>query len=159
MSLQQSSTRFCLFFYKGISSGGKIRDNLHEIKRFLKILSRLLCTETIDNEFPIKTNHANGLLNCCKECEIIIVSFCELYNQIKCLELKLDAKLDRLVGKVEVSNKIPSRWMNVKKALQLTFQDDINKIHESRDGLIKIRQGVIKSGKYLVSLVKNYQLL
>ncbi len=144
---------FCLFCYKSVSSDVESADNLESIKHFVNQLFRFVgggkCSDNAEiieqdiNKFTLNSE----LLNCCEECKITIAEFSQVYHQLKCLELQLDLKLDKLLGVIELSSKIPKRWTNIRKTLEQTMEGNIKKVERNQSLIKGIRQQIIKSGK------------
>ncbi len=145
MSLRfQISPSFCVACFKSITTTtDAVSKNSEKIQKFNKFLTRLLGDGWAENKNLLQNNHAYIT---CEECNFTLDSFCELYHQIKCLELQLDLKLDKLMGIVKSSDGVTSKLTTVNKVLQLVFQDDIAKIEETLNEIKMIRQNIIKAG-------------
>lgn len=120
----QIAQSFCLFCYKSTHSFPESADYLQDVKKFVKNLFSFVGGRTSTENAGLVEQHINelsfhsDLFNCCAECKLIIDEFCQLYHQLKCLELKLDWKLDNILGIVDLSSGRPNRWTKIRKAME-----------------------------------------
>jgi len=146
-SIQEAQTA-CIFCYRIIDSS-EFNDSSGNIKKFVDFLTRLddgTSKKLLFERVFSKITSISKILECCTNCCVIIEEFCDIYHQIKCLELKLNWKLDTLGRKIELANRIPKRWVNFNSTLGRTFEDDIGKIEESQDVIAILRSTIVKSG-------------
>lgn len=115
--------------------------NSEKINTFIKFLTRFVGNLEADYRKLLKNNYAYFT---CEECDLTIKSFCEIYNQIKCLELQLDLKLDKLVRKVKYSNTATNQL------------HDIEKGDKCQKEIQMIRQTIIKAGNCLLKIGLQY---
>jgi len=112
MSLNKSPIKLCIFCYKTVTktvNNGKEKER--EIcSKFYKHLTNFLKTNPFSVTLPCEQV-------CCKDCEYLVVEFCEIKHQINCWELQLQWKLEMLVKVMTSADKVPSRV----KTLQQSF--------------------------------------
>lgn len=130
MSKYAISTRFCLLCYKSVSSPSNTAKTTYSINKFIKFVNRFTEQKTNDNLYGLLED--SKLVECCTTCNFIIESFCENYNQLKILELKLDFMLDCLVDKINYANKVPARWKHVNRLLEEFFLNDLEQKTETQ---------------------------
>ncbi len=146
------TSNFCVFCYKSSDMAAESVNRLNRIELFYKLLGRFSGDKGL-NKLVVTTKKLLGAsLKCCIKCEEIIHEFCETYHKFKCLELELDRILNTFGSKVELANRIPTRWANLNKLLDEAFVNDKVKKAMSQKALRKIRQNVVKAG----NLFKNY---
>lgn len=113
----------CIFCYKSILIYERPNKSSNTVEKFTKLLARFVNDKnnvlwTLISLFP------SSKLKCCKDCENLVDSFCRIYHEIKCLELKLLLKLDTLMNVMKSADKVPSRVNTLKKSFQL----ELNKV-------------------------------
>lgn len=80
--------------------------------------------------------------------------FFETFHLFKSLELKLNWKLDKLKEKISYANKVPSRWVNVRTALEKFHMNDPSKTLTSQSTIRQFRETIVKAGNFTNQLQK-----
>lgn len=144
MSSSQQLSSFCVFCLKSVQSENTslIFKYLTCLKRFIseKLLEKLLCE--IDKE-----THCKQLVKCCVDCQSLLEAFCEMYSELKHLELQLEWKLTQLIRIMKLASKVPVRVSNLNRTLENTFPSDRQKSEDTQKLIQNLRQHVIKKGK------------
>ncbi len=151
LPIVSSTSSFCLFCYKTTDSSLETTERSEVIKMFVKNLTRFIETREADsllirNDSLEKLCAFQNLVTYCIRCRKSIEQFCEKYNQLKILELELDWMLNKLIGKLNHSNKVPSRWVQVIDTLEERFQNDTENKLAIRKSIRDFRQDVVKAG-------------
>lgn len=107
MDITKLSNQLCIYCYKpaAFTEDNELNktENEHTIhKQFLKFLFRIL--NLYDSTFS-----KAQFTNCCSDCLGILKTFCDLYHQIKCIELKLNWQVDKLLNVIRWADRVPSR--------------------------------------------------
>ncbi len=163
MFSSKTSSSFCVFCYRSnTTSVNKINKDVL-IKSFVKFVNRFVGSDKQNNIFNrVKETFASeipsdNLLNSCDECKLIVKSFCEGYHELKCLEMQLEWKLDKLGRIIQLANLVPSRLSHVKRVFNDVSKQDQDAGQKSHRTMIKFRRAITKASK-LISNVENLNL-
>lgn len=110
MTLTKTTIKLCTFCYKSVPDDYKNKGN--KVNQFCELLRRFV------SDYRLKTSNVSmcaSLLECCKDCEYLVNEFCEVYHQIKCLELQLYFKLKTLEEVMKMADRVPARLKLVKQ--------------------------------------------
>ncbi len=154
MSLSKTSPTFCVFCYRNNNSLVNNESKNTSIKRFVKLVGRFVYTgkhnrlcDSIEEIFALEIP-CDNLWNSCEDCKLIIESFCETYHELKCLEMKLEWKLDKLGKIIKQANMVPSRLSQVNKVLDEFFKNDKENREKCHRSMNKFRKSISKAGKF-----------
>lgn len=108
MTSINSTNNLCLFCYKSISPEYHNAQNRAEVNKFCTNLTRLLnsSSKKETSSFALSSKSSFGS---CGDCEILITQVSHIYHELKCLELKLFWKVERLGKVMNFADKLPSR--------------------------------------------------
>ncbi len=144
-----ASSLFCLFCYRTFDHSVKTEESSKDVQKFVRFLNRFVkCRDIEQCTFPDNLQAIHTFLRYCNSCKKTIDKFCEIYHNLKLLELKLDLKLNRLVDKIDHANKIPTRWLSLNKILEEVFPNDKERQAECQNGIRSLRQNVVKAGTF-----------
>lgn len=145
MSTLAYPLNLCTFCFKSILRDDNIQVNSFSIHIFLKFLNRFIYDERKTTGSPF-SSIPNSNLQCCKDCETFTKSFCEIYHEKQCLELKLVLKLETLMKVMNLAEKVPSR-KNLLHSAFVTKSDG--------DDATNNREIVVKNFENLRTEIKN----
>lgn len=106
-------------YYSGNNDKDNDNDNCMEIssaQMFLNVSSQFLGGSVINLGQILDTGEYLAV-DCCENCGVIVDSFCEVFRQLKTLQLQLEWKLESVVDIMNLANRVPSRLARVRKAL------------------------------------------
>lgn len=125
-------------------------DSSGNIGKFIKFFQRFTEIGYFEKYFShekLLDNDFGALVNTCEECSLVIDQFCEIYHQLKCFEIQLEWKLNKLVEVVKLGVKVSPRISSLDKVLEERFKNDLPKISKKHELLMPFRQYIIKTGK------------
>jgi len=131
MASLENSVLVCVFCYRNSNRSIKELAESTSFYLFLKLVGRFNGDKDAKLEKQLQLSLLDGLslfdtLGCCEGCTLQVNGFCDTYRQFKCLEMKLEWEINKLVSIMKLANRVPSRVARVIKALQIQPTDDVN---------------------------------
>lgn len=125
----------CIFCFKSIVREDNIQINSISVHRFLKLLKRFIYDER-KTTWSSNPCIPSSNLQCCKDCETFTKTFCEIYHEKQCLELKLVCKLETLMKVMNLAEKVPSRKILLHNAF-VTEDSDEDDVANTREIVVR----------------------
>lgn len=93
------------------------------------------------------TDIQNLFITSCVECKNLVVTVCEMYHEIKCLELKMIWRLETFRTVIRSGGRVPSRMKILKETCDKLDKDKDGPVPETFDRIKKFRRELIKKCK------------
>lgn len=159
-----ASNRICTFCCKVVKASAydsvAKQQHVEKLEQFLTNLERYLEIRTNSLKLFRQELENNNVSACryivCANCESVLTEFCDIYHQIKTLELKAQWKVDTLLSIMKQANRVPCRTKILKQILENT--DKYENLAITRKRFIKTckysgRKICIYSQKQYISLI------
>lgn len=133
---EMSCKLVCIICFKSfIKTGEQCSSNLsHLLRRFFTVLERYFGRKISQDKLESllqqvcdekNDTHAVGL-SCCTDCSKVVKSLCDLYHEMKCLELKLLWKFRTLKTVIKSGGRVPARLKILKEVCKNLEKREVN---------------------------------
>ncbi|CAL8112078.1 unnamed protein product [Orchesella dallaii] len=115
----------CTFCFKAVNycSENESKDRLL-FKRFIDLVQRYF-----GKNFELKAGVLDELESC-QDCDFLIKTFCDFYNELRGLELQLELKVQKMLEVVTAAEKVPSSTRLAKEKLERREQVGDGSLYE-----------------------------
>ncbi len=146
---------FCTFCYEPFTSSDECINSTNNIKLFIKVVSSYLGDDKLDKWFSEiysneKRQGTDIILKTCDECDTFVNNICEIYQQLKDLELKLDWNFKKLMDQTSSVCFLSIKRLFLRRALGDVFKSDLGRLGLCFEMLRKLHYIVTDAGKYKI---------
>ncbi len=151
MSVSKVLDGFCLFCYRTYNISNKSNNGTDKVNNFVKFLGRFMNCPELENKLiklELSECPLDLIMESCVDCQSATEKFCDVYNQIQYLELKLEWELEKIVKVIKLGSKVPSRISALNSILEQTMGNYLENGANVKNMIQKFRNIVVRKGKY-----------